>query len=168
MPKLILLRGNSGSGKSAAALSLQERFGPYTLLLNHDTMRLEMLMGKDAGAVPLYIHLLRYGFEHSEITILEGILDSEACRPLFEKAVEWYGLDNIYAYYYDIPFEETLRRHATKTVFRYGEFGPEDLKRWWRKKDLLDLIPETMLGPELSLEDAVDLIERRVRAEMEP
>lgn len=39
--------------------------------------------------------------------ILEGILDPECYRELFECAIEEYG-PNIYAYYYDLPFEETL------------------------------------------------------------
>ena len=33
--------------------------------------------------------------------------------PLFKTANELYGMD-IYAYYFDIPFEETVRRHNTR------------------------------------------------------
>lgn len=36
MPKLIILRGNSGSGKTTVAKALQEKFGPNTMLLSHD------------------------------------------------------------------------------------------------------------------------------------
>ena len=40
--------------------------------------------------------------KHSEIVILEGILNAEWYRALFELAVALYG-KNIYAYYFDIP-----------------------------------------------------------------
>lgn len=40
-----------------------------------------------------------------------------------------------YAYYFDLPFETTLARHATKpAAYEYGE--PE-LRQWWRLRDLL-------------------------------
>ncbi|MDO5382078.1 MAG: hypothetical protein Q4F06_05070 [Eubacteriales bacterium] len=37
-------------------------------------------------------------------------------------AVKLYG-EHIYAYYFDIPFEETVRRHQTRA--KSGEFGEE-------------------------------------------
>ena len=43
MSKLILLRGNSGSGKTTVARALQRKFGRNTLLLSQDTVRREML-----------------------------------------------------------------------------------------------------------------------------
>ena len=64
MSALILLRGNSGSGKSSAAKILQKRIGRNTLLIPQDMVRREMLWardGKDTAALPLLIELLRYG-----------------------------------------------------------------------------------------------------------
>lgn len=43
MPKLIILRGNSGSGKTSAAKALQEKFGPNTMLISHDMVRMQIL-----------------------------------------------------------------------------------------------------------------------------
>ena len=37
MGKLIILRGNSGSGKTTVARALQRKFGRNTLLLSQDT-----------------------------------------------------------------------------------------------------------------------------------
>ena len=59
--------------------------------------------GENTKALPLLEELLRYGRKHSEIVILEGILNAEWYRALFELAVALYG-KNIYAYYFDIPF----------------------------------------------------------------
>ena len=106
MAKLILLRGNSGSGKTTLARLLQERFGPNTMRISHDMIRMEILHVWGAEGVekslPLLIELLRYGRRHSEITILEGILSAEEYRPLFETAVREFGRD-VFAYYYDLP-----------------------------------------------------------------
>lgn len=164
MPKLIILRGNSGSGKTSVAKALQRRFGRNTMVISQDTVRREMLWARDVEgtkALPLLIHLLKYGRQNSEITILEGILYSDCYRPLFEAAVEEYGGD-IFAYYYDLPFEETLLRHSAKKE-KFG-FGEEHMRKWWREKDYLTIIPETVLSKDLSLRDAVELIFHAVSA----
>lgn len=159
MRKLIILRGNSGSGKTTAAKMLQEKFGPNTMLISHDMVRMEILhVWSVEGLIksqPLMINLLKYGKLNSEVTILEGILPSKEYHPLFEAAVEEYG-QNIYSYYYDLPFEETLLRHSTKP--NRNDFGETEMRRWWIEKDYLSIIPQTILTKELSLENAVELI----------
>lgn len=158
MAKLIIIRGNSGSGKTSAAKELQKRAGRNTLVISQDTVRREMLRtndGYDTAALPLLINLLKYGYKNCEITILEGILNSEWYKPLFETAKELYG-DKILAYYYDLPFEETLKRHKTKD--KRIEFGEEDMRRWWNENDYIGFIPEKSLTKELSLEDTVERI----------
>ena len=108
------------------------------------------------------IELLRYGRNHSEITVMEGILDSKQYRNLFEVAVEEFGA-NIFAYYYDLPFSETLRRHATKP--NRDDFGEPEMRRWWREKDLLPMIDERVLDVNTTLYDAVERIYREVSQE---
>lgn len=166
MPSLIILRGNSGSGKTCAAKALQEKFGPNTMLLSHDMIRMQVLhvwgrFGVEKS-LPLMIELLKYGRRNSEAVVLEGILPMPDYLPLFQAAVEEYGLEHIFAYYYDLPFEETLLRHSTKP--NRDEFGEEDMRRWWQEKDFLPNIPETVFTKELSLEDAVERIWRDVRS----
>lgn len=61
MPKLIIIRGNSGSGKTTVAKALQRKFGPNTLLLSQDVVRRNMLMARDGAdntALPLLVELL--------------------------------------------------------------------------------------------------------------
>ena len=135
MPRLILLRGNSGSGKTTVARALQRRFGQNTMLISQDAVRRDMLRAKDGEntpALPLLTALLEYGAAHSGTTILEGILRADWYRPLLVRAAELYG-ENLYAYYFDLPFEETLRRHQTKP--NRAEFGEKELRDWWREKD---------------------------------
>ncbi len=156
--KLVILRGNSGSGKTSAAKALQRHFGRNTLVLSQDTVRREMLYAKDGygtAAVPLLTELLRYGAEHHGVVILEGILNARWYRPLFEKALEFFGAE-IYAYYYDLPFEETLKRHETKP--NRAEFGEAEMRRWWVEQDLIGLIPEKRITGGMTLDETVRMI----------
>ena len=94
MGKLIILRGNSGSGKTTVAKTLQKKLGRNTMLISQDEVRRNMLWvddGIDTKALPLMAELLRYGREHSEFSILEGIMYDEWYRSLFELANELYG-----------------------------------------------------------------------------
>lgn len=158
MATLIILRGNSGSGKTSVANILQRTLGRNTLLISQDIIRREMLYvndGKDTEALPLLITLLEYGKSYCEYVILEGILNANWYKQLFETAIELYN-ENIYAYYYNIPFEETLRRHETKDKRR--EFGATEMHRWWKEKDFIGIIPEKIFEQDVSLEDAVRTI----------
>ena len=55
--KLIILRGNSGSGKTTIAKELQQVFGNNTMLISQDVIRRDMLKVKDGEntkALPLW------------------------------------------------------------------------------------------------------------------
>lgn len=156
MGKLIILRGNSGSGKTTTAKELQNRFGHNTMLISQDAVRREMLKvrdGENTLALPLMKELLRYGSEHSDVVILEGIMYSDWYKPLFELAVQLYGTE-IYAYYFDLPFEETLKRHQTRA--KCNEFGKEAMRRWWREKDFSDVLKEVRITSEKDMESVVE------------
>jgi thymidylate kinase len=76
--RLIVLRGNSGSGKSSVAAEIRAR-----------------------------------------------MLDSLRCdHP-----------GPAHFYYLDVPFEETIRRHATRP--QASEFGRDEMHSWYRERDLL-------------------------------
>ena len=162
MRKLIVLRGNSGSGKTTIAKDLQRKCGSNTMLISQDAVRRDMLCvkdGRDTPALPLLKELLKYGYEHSAIVILEGIFISDWYRSLFEFANELYGSD-VYAYYFDIPFEETVRRHQTRP--NCNDFGEEDMRDWWKEKDFSDALNETSITEDKDRESIVAEIYNRV------
>ena len=109
--------------------------------------------GIDTKALPLMAELLRYGREYSEFSILEGIMYDEWYRSLFELANELYG-SNVYAYYFDLSFEETVRRHNT----RNREFGEKDMRRWWREKDFSSVLREQAITCEMDTDSIVEKI----------
>ena len=160
--KLIILRGNSGSGKTTTGKALQRKFGHGTMLISQDVIRREMLFVKDGPnpeASKLLLELALYGKSHCNIVILEGILNSKWYKKLFENLLDEFN-NQIFAYYFDIPFEETLNRHQQKP--NAHEFGEKELREWWNEKDLLNTIPEVCLHKELSLNEIVDIIHKDV------
>lgn len=155
MPKLIILRGNSGSGKTTVAKEVQNRFGNNTMCISQDVIRRDILKVKDGEntqALPLMKELLIYGNRHSNVVILEGIMYADWYKSLFELAVQLYGTE-IYAYYFDLPFEETLKRHQTKP--NCHDFGEEAMRRWWREKDFSDVLNEICITAEKDMENIV-------------
>lgn len=167
LAKLIIIRGNSGSGKTSVSKALQEKFGENTMLISQDIIRREILHTKDGAgtkALPLMTKLLKYGRHNSRVTILEGIMDAEWYMPLFEAAIEEFGSE-IYAYYYNLPFEETVARHGTRA--KRTEFGAEDMRRWWIEKDYMKIIPEKIFTKETGLDEAVEIIFRDVNGNSE-
>lgn len=156
--KLIILRGNSGSGKTTTGKALQRKFGRGTMLISQDVVRREMLFvkdGYDTEAIQLLNELALYGKKHCSIVILEGILNSKWYRKLFENLLDEFN-NQIFAYYFDIPFEETLNRHKQKP--NALEFGEKEMRKWWNTRDLVGIIPEVCLHKELSLNEIVNMI----------
>ncbi len=158
MSKLIIIRGNSGSGKTSLAKSLQRKLGRNTMMISQDYIRREMLWVHDRienKAIPLLEELIKYGKRNSEFVILEGILYSDYYLRLFKKAMEEFDSE-IFAYYYDLSFEETIRRHKSKS--NSSDFGEEDMRKWWREEDLIGIISESRINSNLSIPDAVSMI----------
>jgi len=162
MSKLIILRGNLGSGKTTVAKELQKKFGRNTMIISQDMVRREILKVNDGPAteaLPLMQELLIYGKKHSEITILEGIMYADWYQPLFECAVREFG-DEIYAYYFELPFEETLRRHQTRS--KNNDFGEEEMRGWWREKDYIGFMKENLITKEEVLENIVERVYKNI------
>ena len=62
--KLIILRGNSGSGKSTTGKALQRKFGQGTIVISQDVVRREMLFvndGPNTEAAQLLLELHNMG-----------------------------------------------------------------------------------------------------------
>ena len=165
MAKIIILRGNSGSGKTTTAKRLQKKLGHGTMLISQDVVRREILYvkeGKKQNVSDLLFKLAMFGKANCEFIILEGILNSKYYNNLFEKILKEFK-NNIHAFYFDIPFEETLRRHKTKLCSE--EFGEAEMKTWWNDKDFIKSIPETLIGEELSVDEIVNMIYQKIKRE---
>jgi shikimate kinase len=155
---LIILRGNSGSGKSTIANALQQHFGSGTLLIDQDVVRRNMLAVKDRPG-NLSIELIRqialYGNRKCEVVIVEGILIAEGYGAMLREVIEAYE-NRAAVYYFDLPFEETVSRHETREK-RY-RFGEDSLKLWWNPKDFLKVGNERAITETMTKEQIVQTI----------
>lgn len=71
----------------------------------------------------------RFALEHGLDVVIEGILYAENYGDmLFKLCQNHRGITR--AYYYDLDFEETLRRHRTKTLA--SEVTEEQVRSWYR------------------------------------
>ena len=135
MPKIVIIRGNSGSGKTTVAKELQKILGHGTMLISQDVIRREIMYVRDRPnnkAIGLLHTLATYAFENCDIAILEGILYLKFYEKLLVSICDMYA-GNVHAYYFDLPFEETLKRHLQKPVA--GDYGEPELRKWWAEKD---------------------------------
>ncbi|MFZ1801687.1 MAG: AAA family ATPase [Candidatus Saccharimonas aalborgensis] len=162
MPSTLIIRGNSGSGKTTVAKELRARISDglsgNTLLVQQDVLRRDMLRERDmpekCSVIELIELVVEFGRRQGRIVILEGILVTKKYGPMLRHLANRF--DEVYVYYLDIPFEETLRRHATKP--NAHEFGEKEMREWWNDRDYLVISNEKILTKELSVEDIVDTI----------
>lgn len=157
-PKLVIIRGNSGSGKSTIARLVQEGLGENTMLVPQDVIRREMLFVKDRvgnPAINLISKIALYGKEIGYNVVLEGILSKKLYDNMLSDLISKYS-DNVYVFYMDVSFEETLRRHDTKP--KRDEYGEEKMKEWWLEKDYLNLPNEYIIPENYDVTEAVDYI----------
>lgn len=160
--KLIILRGNSGSGKTSTAKLLQQELGPHTMLVSQDVVRREMLRVKDTAgnpAIQLIYQLCRYGQSIGYTVILEGILSTKKYGSMLQKLVADFD-GNVQVYYFNIPFEETVRRHTTKP--NAHEFGEAELRQWWKNQDRLGIKGEYDIDETLSQAEIVAKLRRNL------
>lgn len=121
--KLIIIRGNSGSGKTTTAKSLQNYLGHGTLLVSQDVVRREMLKVQDREgnlSIDLIRQIAEYGKDKCESIIVEGILYKERYGEMLKNLIQFYDQE-AYAFYFDLSFEETVLRHNSRE--KKMEFG---------------------------------------------
>ncbi|HMH70255.1 MAG TPA: AAA family ATPase [Candidatus Saccharimonadales bacterium] len=139
MQRLIIIRGNSGSGKSTVAKKLQHKMGYETMLIPQDVVRREMLRVRDKPdnpSIQLVYELAMYGKKIGFDVIVEGIFVNERYGDTLRKLINDFGGQS-HVYYFDISLEETLKRHNSKP--NAHEFGEKELREWWIEKDYLNV-----------------------------
>lgn len=156
--RLIVLRGNSASGKSAAAQEIRDRYGRGIAIVGQDTIRRIILRDRDQPGAPnigLIDLTTRYALDQGYHVVVEGILYADHYGEMLRQLhSDHRGRSR--CYYYDVSFEETLRRHATKP--QAAEYGETEMRSWYRPRDFLPDIEECCIPEATSLGDAVDLI----------
>jgi len=157
--RLIVLRGNSGSGKSTVARALREADGGRGVAwVSQDLIRRVILREKDRPGgvnIGLIDQVTRYSLDHGYHVILDGILYADRYEPMLA-AINRDHLGLSRFYYLDISMQESLRRHATRP--QAAEFGPDHMREWYRPRDLLTGIREHVVPETSALQETTALI----------
>ncbi len=156
--RLVVLRGNSASGKSSVAAGLRERFGRGLALIGQDNLRRGVLHERDrpgAANIGLIDLTARYALDAGFHVVVEGILYADRYGDMLARLrADHRG--PTHAYYLDVPLAETLARHATKPIA--DEVDETRLREWFRPRDLLPGGIETVIGADSALEETVGRI----------
>ncbi|MEU1424326.1 AAA family ATPase [Kitasatospora sp. NPDC005751] len=153
---LIVLRGNSGSGKSSIAAELRARCGRGKLaLVGQDNLRRTVLQERDTdgcASIGLIDTVARYALDHGFHVVVEGILTAARYGPMLGRlAADHRGRTLLY--YLDVDLAETLRRHSLRP--QAAEFGSEEMTGWYVGGDLLPGGAEQVVGEDNTLEQTV-------------
>ncbi|WP_069166829.1 AAA family ATPase [Nocardia altamirensis] len=114
MTPLVVIRGNSASGKSTAAAAVQRRFERgECAVVPQDLVRRNMLREFDepgAFNITLIEQIARTCLASGRVVLVEGILDAHRYGPMLERLTA--SAPRSLHYSFDLTFEETLARHA--------------------------------------------------------
>jgi adenylylsulfate kinase-like enzyme len=156
VPQLIVVRGNSGSGKTSVVEAIRERYGRGIAYIEQDYVRrivFQELDQPDGANIELIGQMARHALGRGFHTVVEGILPTIRYGGMLEQLHRDHGG---HFYYLDIPFEETVRRHATRE--KASAFTADDMADWYRPKDLLEQPRETVVDETSSLDATVQRI----------
>lgn len=156
--KLLVLRGPSGSGKSSVARAVRVDWKKPAALIEQDYLRRILLKEKD---IPngLNLKLIKinvlFALENSYDVIMEGIFDAGRYGAMFEEIISLHPENNFF-FYFDIPLEETFRRHQSKP--NKDEFGEQEMRRWYKEHDFLNCVKEILIPENYSFIQTVEFI----------
>jgi predicted kinase len=142
---LVVLRGNSGSGKSTIAAALQQALGWPTAILSQDHFRRivyreceqESLAHADLLEVAA-AHCLRAGHH----VILEGIFNAERYSTMLERVAAQSNDARFFAF--DLTFDETVRRHAMRP--QATDFSEDEMRAWYHGWQPLSFVEEERIN----------------------
>ncbi|MEU8949988.1 M15 family metallopeptidase [Streptomyces sp. NPDC048489] len=161
--RLVVIRGNSASGKSSVAQGLRDHHGRGVAIVGQDVIRRNVLREHDTarGAnIALLGRIAREALNAGFHVVLEGILYADRYSHMITSLVRDHrGVSH--CYYLDVPLEATLIRHASKADAAYlAQVTDSHLTSWYREMDLLPGGLETVIPADSTLQDTVARIAR--------
>lgn len=159
--KLIVLRGPSGSGKSAVAKAVRATQGHAMALVEQDYLRRILLKEKDIPGgvnIELIKRTAIFVLENSYNVIMEGIFDASRYEEMFDELLALHP-ENNFCFYFDISLEETLRRHKYKP--NKNDFGEAEMRSWYKKEDFLPCLNEVVIPESNTLDESIRFISEK-------
>ncbi|MFE7031918.1 kinase [Streptomyces sp. NPDC057621] len=137
---------------------LRKRFGRGLAPVGQDNLHRIVLRERDrpgAANIGLIDLTARYALDTGYHVVLEGILYADHCSDMLAQ-LRTDHRGPTHGYYLDVPFGETLARHATKPIA--DDVDERQLRDWYREHDLLPGGIETIIGADSALHETVDHI----------
>lgn len=157
--RLVVLRGDSGSGKTTTALALRPGLGERTALIHQDVIRRELLSGpkreRARDAAVLIDGLARQSLDLGYDVILDGIFNLRDYAGLFERLHRDHRGRSVW-FQWDVGFDETVRRHDSRPLRE--AFGVESLREWHDGWQPLPFVDEHRVTADDSVDDVVERI----------
>ena len=158
--RLIMVRGNSASGKSSLAWAVRAARPRGIAILGQDQLRREILNVHEKPGNPTVAYLdmsARYALDQGLHVIVEGILYADIYGAMLSHLIaDHRGTSRCYRF--ELDFDETVRRHAGKP--QAAEYGADTMRDWWRDTDPLPGVSECVIAADLSLAGATARILR--------
>ncbi len=155
--KLVIIRGNSGSGKSTIAKLVRDACKQKVAIIEQDYLRRFILKEKEkegTNNIDLIYKTVIFALSRNYNVILEGILNFSRYGKIIKKLI---GVcPDYHVFYLDVSLNETLKRHQTKP--NKDEFGEKEIKRWYKFKDTTNIKGEICIPESYILERSVKKI----------
>ncbi len=100
------------------------------------------------------LNMIEWGSKNVDVIIVEGIFNSKRYSNFYKKILSMNV--EILWYYFDLSFEETLVRHATREKSKL--FGAEEMKGWFNPHDELSFVKEKVIGASMSKDEILNMI----------
>jgi predicted kinase len=159
-PILIVIRGNSATGKTTTAREARRRYGRGASVLEQDLLRRIVLREHDTSRIdpiaPAFIanaagFLLSSGYH----VIIEGILHTARYRDALRRLIADHPGPS-HVYYLDVSFAETVRRHHRRA--EPIPVTPAQMAEWYAPQDLLGTAGELLIPESSTLDQTVTTI----------
>ncbi|PQZ98522.1 kinase [Arthrobacter sp. MYb211] len=153
---LVVIRGNSGSGKSTIARLLQTKLGAPTAVLQQDHFRRVIYHERENESLAhkdLLEMAATYCIGRGHNVILEGIFNASRYGEMLERVAE--HVDDARFYAFDLTFEETALRHLSRA--KATEFSIADMQSWYHGWQPLSFVAEQRI---LADEHPDEIVER--------
>jgi hypothetical protein len=155
-PRLIVIRGNSGSGKSSVVEGIRTAYGRGIAYIEQDYVRriiFQELDDPDGANIELIGRMARHALARGFHTVVEGIMptvrygrDVGRARPRPRRAL--------------LLLSYPVRRNRSPARDKASAFTADDMADWYRPTDLLEQPRETIIDESSSLAATVQQILR--------
>lgn len=152
---LVVIRGNSATGKTTLARELQLAMGRGTANIGQDHFRRIVLREHDVAGganIDLIAATVRHCLDIGYHVIVEGILVESHYGDMLRGLVAGHSGPS-HVYYLDLPLEHTIERHERRPLGR--EVPSTKLADWFVPDDLLGLPGEERLDASLPVAELV-------------